>query len=328
MSCSSGSYLAGKSPEQLASLLARLSPDVQAKVQRHLHSHSSGDPSSPAPQPRSPSSIPQQLQPAQQQPMVAPQPQHQPTQEEQEPQQQQPQRQRQLSHHHHTFQQQSRKPSPRALSQHVVQAPPTGLVEELEREPRPARRSSRPSSRASSASSSSLALRETPLLSASEMAALLPAVAPEARRYLREVQSGARGVASNQRALRELATFSLRSEKRASEAEAERARLSRLAAQQGQALVVSAHRMHALREKVEVQQRQLELEAAKAKKLERGLRAATRAKPRSSSSSQHLSVRGVGGSSGTESTVRSPQKSTPTDDEVAVDVSAELGEVC
>ena len=57
--------------------------------------------------------------------------------------------------------------------------------------------------------------------------------------------------------------------------------------------------MHALREKVEVQQRQLELEAAKAKKLERGLRAATRAKPRSSSSSsQHLSVRGVGGSSG------------------------------
>ena len=126
-----------------------------------------------------------------------------------------------------------------------MQAPPTGLVEELEREPRPARRSSRPSSRASSASSSSLALRETPLLSASEMAALLPAVAPEARRYLREVQSGARGVASNQRALRELATFSLRSEKRASEAEAERARLSRLAAQQGQALVVSAHRMHA-----------------------------------------------------------------------------------
>ena len=97
---------------------------------------------------------------------------------------------------------------------------------------------------------------------------------------------------------------------------------------------------------MEEQQRQLELEAAKAKKLERGLRAATRAKPRSSSSSssQHLSVRGVGGSSGTappsprpggrvdaepaESTVRSPQKSTPTDDEVAVDVSAELGEVC
>ena len=223
--------------ERLALLLARLSSDVQAKVQRHLHSHSSGDPSSPAPQPRSPSSIPQQLQPAQQQPMVAPQPQHQPTQEQQEPQQQQPQRQRQHSHHHHTFQQPSRKPSPHALSQHVVQAPPTG--------PSGARGEPRlhdappPSSRASSASSSPSRCAE-PLLSASEMAALLPAVAPEPAATC--TVGRARGL--NRRARRELAALAPLRE--APPRPAERARLSRLAAA-GQALVVGAHRMHALR---------------------------------------------------------------------------------
>lgn len=143
------------------------------------------------------------------------------------------------------------------------------------------------------------ALRETPLLSSSEMRALLPAVAPEAKRYLRELAAGSRGVAANQRALRELASFTLRSERARSEAEAERARLARLAAQQSQALVVSAHRMHAMREKVEQQRQQLEREAAKSKQLERGLRAATRQPPppygRAGGGPSHRSGVGAGG---------------------------------
>ena len=72
------------------------------------------------------------------------------------------------------------------------------------------------------------ALRESPLLSAAEMQALLPAVAPEARRYLRELQAGTRGVAQQQRALRELASFSVKAEAARVHADKERTRLARL----------------------------------------------------------------------------------------------------
>ena len=265
------SFLAGKSAEQLAALLSRLSPEVQAQVRHHLSAPHLEASASPPRAPASPG------------PPAPP------------------------NHDQHTLGSGSPMPIPRSEPPHPFPcaahpssasssaqpalhgAPATGLVEELEPPPPPqpapphVRRPSRPSSAATTTGGGGAmplhALRETPLLSSSEMRALLPAVAPEAKRYLRELAAGSRGVAANQRALRELASFTLRSERARSEAEAERARLARLAAQQSQALVVSAHRMHAMREKVEQQRQQLEREAARSKQLERGLRAATRQPP-------------------------------------------------
>ena len=55
--------------------------------------------------------------------------------------------------------------------------------------------------------------RETPLLSTHALQAVLPAVAPDARRWLHEVQAGSRGAAQQQRMLKELGNFAVRSER-------------------------------------------------------------------------------------------------------------------
>ena len=118
--------------------------------------------------------------------------------------------------------------------------------------------------------------RETPLLSAAEMKALLPAVAPEARRFVQDVALQQRSCAQQQRQLRELASFSVKSEQARAAAVAEKARLQRLTAQQAQALTVSAHRIHTMREEVAKRDQLLQQEKDRSAELERGLRAALR----------------------------------------------------
>ena len=120
-------------------------------------------------------------------------------------------------------------------------------------------------------------LRETPLLSAAEIRSILPAVVPgHARHYVRELGNNARAAAEQQKVLKEMANFSIRTERARAEADAERARLHRVAQQQGAALVASAQRMATMRASYEDQRLALERETQRAQKLERALRAMAR----------------------------------------------------
>ena len=84
---------------------------------------------------------------------------------------------------------------------------------------------------------------ENPLLTTAEVQALIPAVIPNARRWLREVDLSARNAAANQKELKELGRFVIKTEQARQASEAERARLYHLCEQQSQALVASAARM-------------------------------------------------------------------------------------
>ena len=116
-----------------------------------------------------------------------------------------------------------------------------------------------------------------PLLSAAEIRSILPAVVPgHARHYVRELGNNARAAAEQQKVLKEMANFSIRTERARAEADAERARLHRVAQQQGAALVASAQRMATMRASYEDQRLALERETQRAQKLERALRAMAR----------------------------------------------------
>jgi flagellar biosynthesis GTPase FlhF len=167
-----------------------------------------------------------------------------------------------------------------AAAADVPSADPASLIEELTLDDEPMPHSPPPPPHGASPRRRGAplhALSEKPLLSAAEIKSLLPAVAPGgARRFLREMESGSKGVAAQQKALKELASFSLRAEQARAEAVAERSKLTRLAQQQSQALIASAARMATMRQSYEEQQNALERETEKSRRLERGLRAMAR----------------------------------------------------
>ena len=118
--------------------------------------------------------------------------------------------------------------------------------------------------------------RETPLLTRLETKALLPAVTPEARRWLHEIEGKSRGTVQQQRQLKELGRFAVKSERARAEAVAEKSRLQQVAEAQSHALLGAARQMQAMRSTYEQQKQELAREAQKSRQLERGLRALTR----------------------------------------------------
>ena len=117
----------------------------------------------------------------------------------------------------------------------------------------------------------------TPLLSPAEVAALLPALEPEAKRWLRAVEHDARTTAQQHRAMKELGRYVLSAERARSDAERERAKLHKVCQEQAQALLASAARYKQLRRLYEGSQAELEREREKSRQLERALRATVRA---------------------------------------------------
>ena len=118
--------------------------------------------------------------------------------------------------------------------------------------------------------------RETPLLTRLETKALLQAVTPEARRWLHEIEGKSRGTVQQQRQLKELGRFAVKSERARAEAVAEKSRLQQVAEAQSHALLGAARQMQAMRSTYEQQKQELAREAQKSRQLERGLRALTR----------------------------------------------------
>jgi len=111
-----------------------------------------------------------------------------------------------------------------------------------------------------------------PLLSHSELKAVLPAVAPSARRWLQETDNAARTASSQQRVLQEMGRHVVRTEQRCDTAERRAKELHHLAEQQSAALVASAARSASLREAYERQRALLQQEQQRSRELERGLR--------------------------------------------------------
>ena len=202
----SGSYLQSRSPAELQTLLETLGPTLRSQVLGHIHGASETDLPLPpqrmhrAPQPRS--ALPTRLAGP---PAAA---------------------------------NSKEAVDPPALGAQALVVPPVDVVDELSADdepydhpPPPPQPPPRP--HVAQAAKSQPAWRETPLLSTQELQALLPAVTPEARRWLREVERGTRGAAQQQRQLKELGRFAVRSERRCATAMAERAKLQRLAQAQG-----------------------------------------------------------------------------------------------
>ena len=111
---------------------------------------------------------------------------------------------------------------------------------------------------------------------ATQLQALLPTLAPEAKRWLHEAASVDRATSQQQRQLKELGRFAVRSERARADAVTERARLHTLAQAQAQQLQASARSMQALRTSYEEQKQALQRETDKSRALERGLRAMAR----------------------------------------------------
>ena len=243
----SGSYLQSRSPAELQTLLETLGPTLRSQVLGHIHGASETDLPLPpqrmhrAPQPRS--ALPTRLAGP---PAAA---------------------------------NSEEAVDPPALGAQALVVPPVDVVDELSEDdelhdhPPPP---TQPPPRPQPAAKGQLAWRETPLLSTHELQALLPAVTPEARRWLREVERGTRGAAQQQRQLKELGRFAVRSERRCATAMAERTKLQRLAQAQSAQLVASARAMQAMRASWEEQQLALARETEKSRVLERGLRAMAR----------------------------------------------------
>jgi len=117
---------------------------------------------------------------------------------------------------------------------------------------------------------------DAPLLARAAVQALLPTVAPTARRYMRDLDSTGRSTATAQRRQREAERYALRCDQARQATEAERARLYRIALQQQQALRTSAVRLAALQASCNERQEQLQQEKDRSRTLERGLRAMAR----------------------------------------------------
>ena len=232
----SGSYLQSRSPAELQMLLKTLDPTLRSQILGHIHGSSETNLQHP----------PQRTQRAPQPRSVQP----------------------------------TRLAAPSAAANSTAAVdPPVDVVDELSEDdelhdhPPPP---TQPPPRPQPAAKGQLAWRETPLLSTHELQALLPAVTPEARRWLREVERGTRGAAQQQRQLKELGRFAVRSERRCATAMAERTKLQRLAQAQSAQLVASARAMQAMRASWEEQQLALARETEKSRVLERGLRAMAR----------------------------------------------------
>ena len=132
---------------------------------------------------------------------------------------------------------------------------------------------------------------ENPLLTTAEVQALIPAVIPNARRWLREVDLSARNAAANQKELKELGRFVIKTEQARQASEAERARLYHLCEHQSQALVASAARMASQRRAYEEQSARLRWQEEHSRQLERGLRAMARAQAYEKGNTGLLGVR-------------------------------------
>jgi len=115
-----------------------------------------------------------------------------------------------------------------------------------------------------------------PLLSHRELLTVLPAVVPNARRWLKATDEAARTAVSQQRVLQSMGRHVVRTEQRRDAAEQRAHELHRLAEHQAAALLASAARCASIREAFEQQRAQLWHEQERTKKLERGLRMVAR----------------------------------------------------
>ena len=127
----------------------------------------------------------------------------------------------------------------------------------------------------------------SPLLSHQELKAVIPAVNPSARHWLREVDAGARCAAAQQRTLQEMGRHVVRTEEARDATEAKNAHLRRMLEQQSVALVASTARCASLRQGYERQRAELLQQTERSRLLERGLRAMAREQAASRSRRPH-----------------------------------------
>ena len=116
-----------------------------------------------------------------------------------------------------------------------------------------------------------------PLLSAPALHALVPTLNPDAKAWLDDTRTAAQKQFAQQRQVAELAKAVVALNQRASSADAERARLQRVVAQQSRALAASARQLQAEQRGRREQGSELKRTAARAEQLERGLRSVLRA---------------------------------------------------
>ena len=118
--------------------------------------------------------------------------------------------------------------------------------------------------------------RESPLFSARDLKTMIPAVAPDARHWLREADASARTAARQQRTLHEMGRQMVRTEEARDAAEARAVQLQRISEQQRAALLASAARASHLREGYQRERDERLREADRSRQLERALRAVIR----------------------------------------------------
>ena len=146
------------------------------------------------------------------------------------------------------------------------------------RAPRRARRRT-PCARAAAAAAAAVGARAASreLASAPALHALVPTLNPDAKAWLDDTRTAAQKHFAQQRQVAELAKAVVALNQRATSADAERARLQRVVAQQSRALAASARQLQAEQRGRREQGSELKRTAARAEQLERGLRSVLRA---------------------------------------------------
>jgi len=114
------------------------------------------------------------------------------------------------------------------------------------------------------------------LFTAQQMQTLLPALAPEAQRWLNAMENASRVQQRQQQSLQALGRHAWQSEQLRSDADEEKRRLRKLVQQQSAALATSTRHMQTLRVAHDRKAAELEAQAERVRQLERGLRAAVR----------------------------------------------------